>query len=481
MSISLRRQARFLSFLLLVALLTVAPGCGGGAKPETQETVRKLGDVRLLVVDDAPLAAVIEREWKARAESKLSVTSITRAELADKTTLDADAVIYPAGLLGELAMRDLIQPLSSSAIKQPEYAVRDLLMIPRTEEGKWAGEDYAIPFGSPQLVVMYREDLFAAAKIKPPEDWETYQKIAQHFSDRKNWGELAPADDQPVYGAVEPLSEESGGQLLLARAACYARTPNRISTLFDYQTMQPQIASPPFVRALRETRKIAALHPDKPLRLGPHDVRKMFLRGNVAMAITWPTAAGEAVEDAAATKVNYAKLPGSRQFYSPSQEDWFDKQPPHRHHASLLGVAGRLGSVVKGAKDVRDAAACLMLLAGRQLSTDICPQSTSTTMFRGSHLAGAEKWVDAPLNASASRYADLVVELQEETLVLHSIRIPGRDEYLAALNQAVATSLAGEDETTALQKAAETWREITTRRGEKTQQQAYRQSLGLEE
>jgi len=481
MSIHIRRHFLLLATVLFLPLLLPLCGCGGGAPdPAPSGPQRKMGAVRLLVIDDTPLAAVIQREWKARADSKLEVTSITSAELAGKTQLSADAVIYPAGLLGELAERQLIQPLPSSTVKQTEYAVRDVLTLPRTVEGKWAGKDYCIPFGSPQLVVMCRADLFTQAGINFPTDWQTYEKVAAHFSERKNWGGLAPADGQPVYGAVEPLSADWAGQMLLARAACYARAPNRISTLFDYQSMDPQIASPAFVRALTEARRVASLQGGNSLRLDPHEVRKVFLQGNAAMAITWPTAAGVQPEEAASMKVKYLHLPGSSSYYSPSQKDWFEKNSQHRRRSPLLGVAGRLGSVVAGANDVRDAGACLAVLAGRQLSSDISPQSSATTMFRGSHLAGAEKWVDQALASSADRYADIVVEAQEESLVLHSIRIPGRDEYLTALNTAVTSSLDGADAKEALQQAADKWKAITTARDMQKQKQAYRHSLGLE-
>ena len=63
--------------------------------------------------------------------------------------------------------------------------------------------------------------------------------------------------------------------------------------------------------------------------------------------------------------------------------------------------------------------------------------------------------------------------------MLSTLRIPGRDQYLLALDQAVADALAGQDARAALETAANRWREITTQLGLEKQRAAYRRSLGL--
>jgi multiple sugar transport system substrate-binding protein len=61
-------------------------------------------------------------------------------------------------------------------------------------------------------------------------------------------------------------------------------------------------------------------------------------------------------------------------------------------------------------------------------------------------------------------------------------RIPGVDEYMAALDQAVQSVVNGDaSPQVALQKAAERWEKITDAHGRDTQRDAYLKHLGIEE
>ncbi|NLF09083.1 MAG: ABC transporter substrate-binding protein, partial [Pirellulaceae bacterium] len=60
------------------------------------------------------------------------------------------------------------------------------------------------------------------------------------------------------------------------------------------------------------------------------------------------------------------------------------------------------------------------------------------------------------------------------------LRIPGRAEYLAALDEAVAAALDGRSPPKdALEQAAQKWREITNRLDADKQKSAYRHCVGL--
>ena len=62
-----------------------------------------------------------------------------------------------------------------------------------------------------------------------------------------------------------------------------------------------------------------------------------------------------------------------------------------------------------------------------------------------------------------------------------SLRLPGRDDYLAALDSAVEQAIAGDVKPAdALATAATKWREITERIGIEIQRRALRRDLGLE-
>jgi hypothetical protein len=90
--------------------------------------------------------------------------------------------------------------------------------------------------------------------------------------------------------------------------------------------------------------------------------------------------------------------------------------------------------------------------------------------------------VEKPVSAAAAvQYGDATEAALRHEQWLGALRLPGRAEYLAALDDAVAAAV--RDEKPALEsllQADKKWREITARLGLDRQRAAYRHSLGLE-
>jgi hypothetical protein len=123
----------------------------------------------------------------------------------------------------------------------------------------------------------------------------------------------------------------------------------------------------------------------------------------------------------------------------------------------------------------------LLWLADTQRSRQIGPASPATTLFRRSHLESPRMWVEKQVPAAeAAQYAATLKKTLSGEHRMFALRIPGRAEYLAALDDAVHRAVRG-DQTPeeSLAEAAAQWRTITDRLGPDQQRQAYRHSLGL--
>jgi multiple sugar transport system substrate-binding protein len=257
--------------------------------------------------------------------------------------------------------------------------------------------------------------------------------------------------------------------------------------LFDYDTMRPQIDQPPFVRALEELKSAASLCPEGAAEMSPHDARRELLAGRAGMAICWPTAVAAEDSPSAAVRfpVRFAELPGSPEVFEPNL-GWETRTEEEDRRVPLLSVAGRLGSVVKGSPRSRSAAGVLVWLSrkhtGGANERSTGPASAATTMYRSSQLQQAARWVDVALGETAARsYADVVAQTHTRSTPLFSVRIPGRERYLAALDEAVHAALS--DRKTpheALVEAAQQWTKISEELGVERQKAAYLRSLGLE-
>jgi len=477
--------------------LTLGIVCLGGCSceqkdgPPPKEVVVPSGPVRLLVVDDPALAEVIQREWSARTEGGLTITEQTAAEVVAETRLEVDAVIYPSWMLGEFAQRQQILPVPDDVLANEQLQQRDVFRLVRLHETRWGEETYAVSLGSPQLVLYYRSDLFQKLEEGPPTSWSEYQQLAELFSQRDKLGDAAPPDGANWHAVVEPLGPGWAGQVLLARAAAYARHRSQYSALFDYTSMKPMIDGPPFVRALTELVAAAEHGPDDAVQWTPHDARRQFLQGECAMALSWPTRAG--VQRADETRqprddrrldrvaTGFAELPGSKDMYDFFAGTWEKRRDDEPAHVPLLASAGRLGSVVRGSGRTKAAFAALVWISGKEWSGQIAPYSPATTFYRTAHLSSPEKWVDAQTDLTAARqYAALSARLQTSPSALVSLRIPGRQRYMAALDEAVHDAVAGrKTPAAALTDAAARWTVITEELGTPQQRDAYRRSLGL--
>ena len=515
---------------ILAVGVVVAVGCSGTDSNRPDDRVQQeVGAIELLVVDDPTLAATIRREWRARGTGELVVRETDAEDLLKSESLGADALIYPSALVGELAERGFIVPVPADVLGSETLAWRDVFRLIRVQESTWGEKTYGLPLGSPQLVLYYRGDVFDRLGISPPQTWQQYQQVLEKLSAHKAdpigtpdpEGSAAPEAD-PIdaspdalarnadlrtpgfrFAAVEPLGPGWAGQVLLARAAAYARHRNQYSTLFDYTTMRPLVDGPPFVRALEELVAAAEHGPPQPWTITPEMSRQRFWNSEVAMALSWPTRSGsdEKAHDATghgggapdvsnargtrapgpAPNVKIAALPGSVEVYQFLNESWELRNDNEPQYVPLLAIAGRTGSVARQTPRPRRAFALLAWLGGREWSGLISPASSATTLFRTTHVPVSRRWLPAQMDETTGRdYADLVETTQSSPTWFITLRLPGRAEYMAALDGAVHQALRKEiPPEQALHEVAVTWNSITDRFGRQRQRDAYQRSIGV--
>ncbi|MCC6124125.1 MAG: extracellular solute-binding protein [Pirellulales bacterium] len=494
------------AYCLLSLLLC---GCPQSARDRANEAKRlpyagvKL---KLLVVDDAGMARAIERlrgEWSAQSGSDFEVVQSGEQEFSAAESLSADAVICPSRQLALLAEKQLLAELPDKIQQGREWT--EVFELPKLREASWGGKIYGLPFGSPVFTIYYRADLLKKLHRTPPKTWNEYQELAELLA-----AEKTSTPDSPWHGTLEPLAPGWAGLMLLARAAPYAKHRDNYSTWFDPQTMEPQIALPPLAVALVKLAEAAKTNSGVSLKCDPAAVRRAFWAGECGMAITWPTASERPIskgseENAkseaspgnsakpsggkyAEFEVGFVELPGSRQVYDVSKKSWEIRREEESPLVPFLGIAGRLGAV-NAQSPAREAAfALLEWLSSGQNSPQICPASASTTPFEKSHLDKPQLWTEKEIApAAAAQYAELTAATLNREIWL-DFRLPGREEYLAALDEAVQAAVEDNPPSAEaipkarekLAKAAEKWRKTTEKCGLDRQKSAYLHSLGLE-
>jgi ABC-type glycerol-3-phosphate transport system substrate-binding protein len=470
---------------LLVLLCIALVGCKKQQETKPKETAQSAvpRPLRVAIVDDPALAAIVQRQWKARTEGELSLVELTEPELQEAKSLEADVIIYPSAWLGTLAERKLIGPLSEDTLSNPQLDQRGTFDLQRVKEVRWGDEAYAVTFGSPQFVLMYRSDLFAKHQLTPPKTWHDYETLLAQLT-RESLGDSAPDDDQPWSAVAEPWGPIWASRVLLARSAAYARHPSQYSVLFELRTGEPLIAGEPFQQALTEMANVTKFNVTSPFELTPDAAKAALVSGQTAMAWCWATNASSQKPDAALPNdaaFAFAELPGGLRVYNYAEKIWDSRTNEESQRVPLLAVAGRLGSVTREARYPKDAANMLCWLSGKQWGVQIAPASQATTLYRQVHVNQPARWVDPFLTEeAAAQYAELVALTQSRGVCLLMPRIPGWMQYLSDLDQSIKAVVNGQPAKAALEQTAERWREITNQLGVEQQQAAFYRDLGLE-
>jgi ABC-type glycerol-3-phosphate transport system substrate-binding protein len=205
------------------------------------------------------------------------------------------------------------------------------------------------------------------------------------------------------------------------------------------------------------------------------------------MAISWPTgsktpAAQQSKGEAGLSFAGFAELPGATEVYQPATKSWAVRGDDTGCCVPLLGVSGRMGVVRAEGGHAEAAFQLLLWLADPPWGSQVFSVSPSTTLFRRPQAVSPKAWVDSGVSTTAARqYAEQTAESLSRRQFLAALRLPGRADYLAALDEAVHAAVRGKQKPAeALATAAEKWREVSKRFGIERQRAAYMHSLGLQ-
>jgi hypothetical protein len=199
-----------------------------------------------------------------------------------------------------------------------------------------------------------------------------------------------------------------------------AISPNRVGDLFDPDTMKPRISEPAFVDALKQLER------------------------------------------------------------SRSTED--PAEPPVKLRLPILGIGDRFAAVTTTSRNAASAFQLLDWLATADVSSQLAHVGDVVMPVRKS-LVASPAWYDPKISVGERAELGKTLEASlsgNECLIVP--RIPGVDEYMAALERAINdVTLNNANPSAALQQAAATWDQITDGHGRDAQRQAYLKHLGISE
>jgi multiple sugar transport system substrate-binding protein len=485
-------------------------GCGGSSPAPPEAKPPSFSGVRITVGavgEPALLKSVLAQrgEWQ---ESRGGEVLVQEKPVDPDSLQGIDVILFPGDRMGDLVDTRALASLAddevrpkpraeseeepadekTSEVPPDPFDFNDILPAFVDQVARYGTERRALAFGGSALVLAYRRDAMerqanqSAARAKgltlqPPKTWSQLDTLAQFFQGR-DWD----GDGQPESGIAVALGRDAEGvgvATYLARAAGLGQHRDQFSFLFDADTMEPRITSPPFLEALQGVVAWKGSGPPRVETFDAEAARRAFRAGEAAFLIDRAERAARWTDPQAPVKVGVAALPGSERVFEPEAQNWEDAAP--RNQPSYLPFGGGWLAGVNAALFDRQRAAAVdfvKYLASPETSNRLRADRTFPMLpTRNAQLAQAMPDPRSAPGVDPRQWAQAVAGTLTAARVVPGLRIPQATAYLEDLDNARVAVLQGEPADRALEAAARRWNQRTETLGRQRQLWHYRNSL----
>lgn len=503
---------------LLLAPLVIGSfaGCGGpGRAPATTgPTFRGTRVVVGTVGSAAVLATVTAQrgEWEA---SRGASCIVLEEPVEPKATGAAHVLVFRGDRLGDLVDAGAIAVLPESLVQPPARSepgaggqddagdghpaaggagsaadpleFSDVIPAFRDQVSKYGSDRAALPYGGSALVLVYNRAAFdrepnrdaakaAGVRLGPPQSWKELDELAGFFQGR-DWD----GDGTKDFGIALALGDDPegvGDATYLARATALGQHRDHYSLLFDSDTMEPRVTSPPFVEAMDG---LVALKGSGPPGVGAFDAeaaRKAFRTGNVALLIDRAELAGR-WGGGGAKSMGVAPLPRSDRVFNPARKVW-EPAPASSRPSYLPHGGGWLVAVASTAQGrEREAAFDLIRYLVNPETSNRVRSDRDFPMLpvRGSQVGQGLPDPRSSPGVDSRSWSGAVNKTLLAPRVVPGLRIPQADGYLADLSRGRVAAVKGTPSSEALKGVAVAWSARTRALGTDRQLWHYRRSL----
>ena len=374
-------------FSAYVVLVTAA-ALAGRHRPSQEELkpspLAFEGQVVKVVSPGEPVTTLLQRYvpgWERKLGARVEIVTAPGNE--DLTAIqDASAwVVRPAEMPRWAAAGHLAPVPSEYRAAKDTYGWSGLLPLYREKLLRWATEAYALPLLGEAPACFYRADLFADGKhqqafrakygrdLGPPQTWDDVVDIADYF-----YGNREPGKELPSLPPL-PESPEELDYLFYAVAAPHARGAiyqdqrNAVKDVevfsfhYDFETGEPRVAQPGFVRALQLLQKLQRFRPP----MSAAAPSQAFADGQAVICLAEASALAPIRKKLAPASIGVCEVPGTAR--------WFGYRDAKEMSASTVnripyqGARGWVAVVPRSAPHLQAAFALFAALSDRSAGT----------------------------------------------------------------------------------------------------------------
>jgi multiple sugar transport system substrate-binding protein len=488
--------------LVLLVGTTLLAACSNGPSNTSSSNKFSGTTIRVVTFTGPQIAEPLQRrapDFEKQTGAKVQVITVPFSDLYQKILTDSatktnayDAYVFDPQWMGDYVPPGYLEDLTDRVQNDSALQWNDIAPFFRDFSASYQGHVYTIPLDGDFQMVYYRTDLLQKDGLQPPETWDDYVNIAQHFQ-----GKDLNGDGKADYGSCMAMkrSAQSYWMIISIAAAFLQSQGTKQGTFFDTSNMKPLMNNPGMARALQIYKTLSKLGPPGQLNNDVGDSRGLFVTGRCALSLDWGDIGPLAVDKSQSTvqdKVGAVILPGSKQVLDRSSGQLADCNAtlcPYAkngvNHSPFAAFGGWSGAINKAAQPkVKDAAFAFLSYMSQpaQSSVDVTIGKTGFNPYRNSHFTNLGPWEASGMSETAAKnyLGAIQASLQSPNMVL-DLRIPQNAYYEGTvLDTALAQFLAGEISLNQCMTQITTgWDKKTDELGRQKQLDAYKASLSV--
>ena len=496
-------MSRQLAKALVLALAAVVIAACTSGTPNTSSNNKFSGvTVRVLTFTGPQIAEPLQRrgpEFEKLTGAKIEVITVPFSDLYQKLLTDFatktnsyDATVFDPQWMGDYVPSGYLEDLDSRIQGDSALQWNDIAPFFRDFSATFKGKIYTIPLDGDFQMVYYRTDLLQKDGLQPPQTWDDYISIAQHFQ-----GKDLNGDGKADYGSCLAMKRSAQSYWMYSSiASAFIQSQGtKQGAFFDTNNMQPLYNNPAAAKGLGIYKTLSKLGPPDQLNNDVGDSRGLFVTGRCALSLDWGDIGPLAVDKTQSKvidKVGAVILPGSKQVLDRSTMQLADCNStlcPNAtngvNHSPFAAFGGWSGAINHAASDkVKDAAYAFLSYMSQpaQSSQDVTIGKTGFNPYRTSHFTNMGPWLASGMSQQAAQnYLGAIKDSLNNPNMVLDMRIPQTSFYQqTAQDTALAQFLAGElsvDQTMAQITAQ--WNKKTDEIGRQSQLDAYKASLSV--
>ncbi len=441
-------------------------GCGQSSKGPSdavESSAASRPSLKIWIVDAPELEKELSVRWQAASDQALKIENFSARDALSREAFNADVVIYPGTLLGDLVKKDAISrlPLEAIATKESENSLDSIVYswpVRWRNISTFGSHVYAVPLGATNLgAILYGVDFAPLNELQTLLNGSTDPK-SQSIG---HWNQLLTDVEKALTSSARQREEWLLSRLAMLedheRAALVDRflfiastTKSRNRGLFDLLKMESRLSQPDFVNALNILSRMARLFPEtiaeEPGKAWETAVSR---KDQVSFAIGWPSSIATNPDDGETASTKGGVTPIS---WNPGR--------------GLIASVGR--------KTKQTAVSCQFLLwlgepEQREALRAVCPRIELTAEQSDRNSSGIGYRAFQLLNNRDNRVEPMEL----------SLRMANADQYRSILADSLIAAIKSPDQIeTILGACSRQWDQLTIQLGADTQRISEEQSLG---